>query len=279
MRKRSVIDWVIVGLALGSVAAYFFPVMKAEGASFNGWGMSSLLSMAGSLPSLSGLAIGLQLIVASPVVLLIYVGAVTLFTENRVMRMVNIAAASIAMVTTGWFFCCVWIISNAADFVEEFSYGTSEPTVSMGIGLILELLCALALVILSIISASQLTKPELSYPRQNTEPDTEEAMCIQFIDGELAGYRFPIHKGEALAIGRDAQKVNIVIENSKISRRHCQVMYAGDGMFRIGNWSANGTLINDVEKLPVGMAKMVPQNTVISLAGGAARFRLSKLNQ
>jgi two-component system response regulator len=61
--------------------------------------------------------------------------------------------------------------------------------------------------------------------------------------GELLGIIYRMKDGESLTIGRDAEKCQIVLKKSNVSREHCIVRRLDDDTYEVENCSKNGVYV------------------------------------
>lgn len=79
----------------------------------------------------------------------------------------------------------------------------------------------------------------------------EKAGAIVFVKGKLVGTIIRIRSDKEINLGRDAGVSDIVLNDSKISRLHCSVIYHGDtGEYTICDYSKNGLFTKQGERLP-----------------------------
>ena len=61
--------------------------------------------------------------------------------------------------------------------------------------------------------------------------------------GELLGIIYRMKDGESLTIGRDAEKCQIVLKKSNVSREHCIVRRLDDDTYEVEDCSKNGVYV------------------------------------
>jgi hypothetical protein len=75
--------------------------------------------------------------------------------------------------------------------------------------------------------------------------------------------------GMNMAIGRDANRCNIIVDDSDVSRTHCVLRFdARSGGFTLTDVSSNGTFLKDGPRLPRGTAYSLAPGTRFTMAGG-----------
>lgn len=89
------------------------------------------------------------------------------------------------------------------------------------------------------------------------------------VSGKLEGKRLPIDSDEGYYIGRDKEVADVVVEDSRISRRHVWVGVEGEDVVAIDQGSTNGTFVND-EKIT--KRKLEPGDVLV-LADEAVSLR------
>lgn len=94
---------------------------------------------------------------------------------------------------------------------------------------------------------------------------------IAFTGGKLIGRSFTIDPEKGLYIGRDRELASVVIEDSRISRRHCWVGVKDGKVVVIDQKSTNGTFLGDT-KQRITEAEL-KEDTVVILGENAAEFR------
>ncbi len=67
---------------------------------------------------------------------------------------------------------------------------------------------------------------------------------VQSLYGGTPGDRWILPKNMAMSIGRSAERCNVVLDDSNVSRVHCEIRYDEKaGMFYLTDLSSNGTLV------------------------------------
>ncbi len=95
---------------------------------------------------------------------------------------------------------------------------------------------------------------------------TAEGMIVGLFGG-LEGYEFPIYTGYEYIIGRGSEcDICVQHKNIKVSRRHCCVQLLPNGLYRVIDYSSNGTYNgSDNQKLPRNIQCDLPKGTLLVL--------------
>ena len=92
--------------------------------------------------------------------------------------------------------------------------------------------------------------------------------------GVYEGAVFPLEGDSYIMIGRDGQNANIVINDSQVSRLHCQIRYnKGQKMFEVTDQSSVGTFVNG-EKITPKTVFFCPIGSYIQLGTSNNVFEL-----
>lgn len=98
---------------------------------------------------------------------------------------------------------------------------------------------------------------------------------LKGIKGQYEGVEIEFETGEEIVFGRDPRRCKLIFEYPKISRKHCGVQYdAVSNMYRVIDYSSNGTKFADGSAAAVGVYTTVKPGTVIYLANNHEAFRL-----
>jgi serine protease Do len=101
--------------------------------------------------------------------------------------------------------------------------------------------------------------------------------AIVFTTGPLAGQQFDL-PAEGLYIGRDSSLAQVVIADSRISKRHLWVGVRSGRMAVVDQGSSNGTFLNVSESERVTAAFLNPGDTVLISGADVARFTYRQLS-
>lgn len=72
---------------------------------------------------------------------------------------------------------------------------------------------------------------------------------IKGVSGAYAGQVIPMEDGERIVFGRSAQECNLIVEGTKVSRKHCALVYhKAKGTYTLEDFSSNGTFKRDGSK-------------------------------
>lgn len=97
------------------------------------------------------------------------------------------------------------------------------------------------------------------------------------VSGIYADAIFRLDPDENITIGRDPKTSQIVIDEGGefVSRTHCTVRGdAQTGHYSVTDFSSNGTFVNG-ERLPKGVAVIVPRGSVLFVGNRENTFRLN----
>lgn len=101
----------------------------------------------------------------------------------------------------------------------------------------------------------------------NSDPTVAREGLLRCVEGPLKGASIVIRDRETVIIGREAKESNLIISDSKISRKHCSVTYDADrNVFVLTDFSSNGTELANGTKLIKGEPTTVNCNTEFVLA-------------
>ena len=88
--------------------------------------------------------------------------------------------------------------------------------------------------------------------------------------GPLEGQRFVVEQ-EGIYIGRDATMAQVVINDSRISKRHVRIVPRAGGVWAIDQGSTNGTFIGDPKPQRITEVQLKRGDSIV-LADNAATF-------
>lgn len=98
---------------------------------------------------------------------------------------------------------------------------------------------------------------------------------LEGVSGQYKGVKIEFETGEEIILGRDPRFCKLILEYPKISRKHCGIQYdAVSNMYRVIDYSSNGTKFADGSAAAVGVYTTVKPGTVIYLANSHEAFRL-----
>lgn len=95
------------------------------------------------------------------------------------------------------------------------------------------------------------------------------------VSGQYEGIEIEFETGEEIILGRDPRYCKLIFDYPKVSRKHCGVQFdAVSNMYRIIDYSSNGTKFADGSAVAAGSYTSVKPGTVIYLANSHEAFRL-----
>lgn len=98
---------------------------------------------------------------------------------------------------------------------------------------------------------------------------------IKGVSGFYNGAEVTLADGDEIVIGRNSSLSQLVIPDSNVSRKHCSIRYhMTEGCYYVTDFSSNGTIMNDSEKLPSNRRYRCPIGTKITLGNGNNSFML-----
>ena len=98
-------------------------------------------------------------------------------------------------------------------------------------------------------------------------PEGARTGTLRCLSGELRGSSIIMTDGDEIVIGRDPEVSDLVVNDSKVSRRQCKISYNGKAdVFYITDFSSNGTMLGDGDKLVKETAVAVNEGTIITLS-------------
>lgn len=107
----------------------------------------------------------------------------------------------------------------------------------------------------------------------NVQQNVQAAGSMKCCRGMYEGAEFPI-QGEVI-IGRDEAESNIVIKNSKISRKHCGVRFpSASGAYLVTDYSMNGVFYKNGQAFPKNEPVECTAGTIIVIADSGNEFLL-----
>ena len=103
----------------------------------------------------------------------------------------------------------------------------------------------------------------------------EKSGAIVFVKGKLIGAIIRIRSGRDISLGRDGRVSDIVINDTKISRKHCSVTYNSEtGYYTICDFSKNGLYEEEGKRLPKGEPIQINAGKEIWIGSEENVFRL-----
>jgi FOG: FHA domain len=97
-------------------------------------------------------------------------------------------------------------------------------------------------------------------------------ICIK---GRQLGHMISLPADRIMTFGRDPAECNIVLNDSQVSRLHCQITYiAALEQYRIVDFSKNGTFLGDGTRLQSGKEYHVKSATEIYLGNSDNLYKL-----
>lgn len=90
-------------------------------------------------------------------------------------------------------------------------------------------------------------------PGPDPDPTVSRQGLLRCIDGEIRGASIIMDHNETIIIGREPREANLIINDEKISRKHCSITYDADqSLFTIIDYSRNGTVLGNGLELRKG---------------------------
>lgn len=97
-------------------------------------------------------------------------------------------------------------------------------------------------------------------------------ICIR---GKHLGHMISLPADKIMTFGRNPAECNIVLDDSQVSRKHCQITYiASLGQYRIVDLSKNGTFLGDGTRLQQGKEYYIKSATEIYLGSNENLYKL-----
>jgi hypothetical protein len=114
-------------------------------------------------------------------------------------------------------------------------------------------------------------KDAIPVPPSTPTVATDWFGMIVFTGGKLSGQSFTIDPEKGLYIGRDRELASVVVEDSRISRRHCWVGVKDGKVVAVDQKSTNGTFLGDTKTRVTEVE--LKDGSVVILGENAAVFR------
>lgn len=106
-------------------------------------------------------------------------------------------------------------------------------------------------------------RPNHGYGEDPTQRTGQRKGLLIGIRGEYAGAEVQMLNGEKIVIGRSREKANLILNNPKVSRKHCEVSYdAVEDKYVMVNCSLNGTFLSGGQLLEQGKRYHLPHGTI-----------------
>lgn len=104
--------------------------------------------------------------------------------------------------------------------------------------------------------------------RKNTgKEETMSVPVIVGVRGEYAGQELDVPFGEAIVMGRDAQKANLIFSSEKISKIHCKVAFnTAENCFYVTDYSMNGVFTDGRKRLAAGKPERLRRGSKLILS-------------
>lgn len=119
---------------------------------------------------------------------------------------------------------------------------------------------------------------------QSTEKETTESLGVSAkleqgllvgMNGTYNGSRIPIEEKSELILGRDSTMCNLIVNGTKVSRKHCAIKYdPGMQVYRVIDYSSNGTYEADGSRLMSNKYTSLNKGSIIYLGDQSNMFRL-----
>lgn len=98
---------------------------------------------------------------------------------------------------------------------------------------------------------------------------------MKCLRGEYAGSVFRIKSGESIRIGRSHDGNDLIINNPKVSRRHCSVRFDGTvGEYHFTDYSTNGVYLSGGKRLPSNQDVTLREGTILCIGNEDNVFEL-----
>lgn len=89
---------------------------------------------------------------------------------------------------------------------------------------------------------------------------------IRCLSGEYEGAVLPLRPGDTMYIGRDRNICNVILNNPRVSRKHCSIQYdISTDSFKVVNYSKNGIFI-DGQRLELNRPYQLPHGTILKIS-------------
>lgn len=110
---------------------------------------------------------------------------------------------------------------------------------------------------------------------QNYPLETKKYGILLGIQGPRQNDVFRLYHGEKSYLGRDSSQCQIIIREKTVSRKHCRIYFdEKEQCYYVCDYSANGTYINNMLRLPHEEWTRVERDTLIHLTTKGCTFLL-----
>lgn len=114
---------------------------------------------------------------------------------------------------------------------------------------------------------------------KNTPPKRPEPFygSVHCLAGEFAGAKIVLSENEWLRIGRDETENDLIIHNSKVSRKHCAITYDHKmGYYQVIDYSRNGVYLESGARLASSQKSIVKEGSVLFLGNDQTVIKLGE---
>ena len=104
---------------------------------------------------------------------------------------------------------------------------------------------------------------------------------ITGVSGQYRGQTFDLSDGKEIVLGKSAELSNIIFDQFQVhvSRKHCSIRFDGQpggaGGYIVTNFSKNGVLYNNTQKIEQNESRVLTKGTVIALGTNDNQFILN----
>ena len=149
------------------------------------------------------------------------------------------------------------------------TFAIMDMTSLAGLGTWLQLMIPIALFVVCVM-----TKKEKIYSYSNEANGSSNANTGEMLglNGMYAGARIPID-AKGIIIGRDSKVGNLVIDNAKVSRKHCTILYdEKNHTYHVIDHSTNGIFRKDGSRIQAENAVEIGKDEEICIGNGDNSF-------
>ena len=242
----------ISAVVLLSVICNFLPILSAD-VYFAKYSISavdffnmSFWKMLGDLSSDTNFITVIKTVIAVLIVFNLLTLLVSWLAKKKHLYLIGVLDG---VVQTGlWAYLVIVMLTS-----EELKDFFSEQYLSIGIAVWGFIVCGLAMLVLSI----------LLFRNEGVDTVTNLEGGIIGLTGEYAGARIPVGK-TPVVIGRDQNSSNVILQDNRISRQHCSVVYdASRKIYIVRDFSSNGTFLEDGSRLKPNQVNELPSGTQV----------------